>query len=100
MIKFRGVVGSSQAIAWWDNGVNQIAFCRGIRGFIAFNNEETDMDERLFTCLPAGIYCDVITGQRDGLKCTGSSVMVDENGEANIRISAKIGVLAMHIGVS
>lgn len=100
MIKFRSVVGSAPAIAWWDNDLNQIAFCRGIRGFIAFNNEDSDMNQRLFTCLPSGIYCDVITGQRDGLKCTGGFVMVDDNGEANIQISAKVGVLAIHIGVS
>jgi hypothetical protein len=24
---------------WWDNGDRQIAFCRGGRGFIAFNNQ-------------------------------------------------------------
>ena len=24
---------------WWDNGSNQIAFCRGGKGFIAINND-------------------------------------------------------------
>jgi len=24
---------------WWDNGDNQIAFCRGKSGFIAFNGQ-------------------------------------------------------------
>jgi alpha-amylase len=24
---------------WWDNGQNQIAFCRGNKGFIAFNGQ-------------------------------------------------------------
>jgi len=24
---------------WWDNGNQQIAFCRGKRGFIVFNGE-------------------------------------------------------------
>lgn len=100
MIKFRGVVGSAPSIAWYDNDANQIAFCRGIRGFVAFNNDDTDMNQRLFTCLPSGIYCDVITGQRDGLKCTGGLVMVDKNGEAHIQVSARVGVLAIHIGVS
>ena len=28
---------------WWHNGDKQIAFCRGGKGFIAFNNQyETD----------------------------------------------------------
>lgn len=99
MIKFRRIVGTAPNIGWWDNGQNQVAFCRGIRGFIAFNNEDIDMLQRLFTCLPSGIYCDVISGEKDGLKCTGRSVMVDQNGEATIRIPASVGVLAIHIGV-
>lgn len=32
---------------WWDNGNNQIAFCRGGKGFIAMNNEGTDMNQTL-----------------------------------------------------
>jgi alpha-amylase len=28
---------------WWDNGDKQIAFCRGGKGFIAFN-DQTDTD--------------------------------------------------------
>ena len=26
---------------WWDNGDKQIAFCRGGKGFIAFNDQYT-----------------------------------------------------------
>lgn len=32
---------------WWDNGSNQIAFCRGDKGFLAINNEGSDMKETL-----------------------------------------------------
>jgi hypothetical protein len=29
---------------WWDNGDKQIAFCRGGKGFIAFNDQyNTDL---------------------------------------------------------
>jgi hypothetical protein len=29
---------------WWDDGSQQIAFCRGAKGFIAFNDQyNTDM---------------------------------------------------------
>jgi hypothetical protein len=29
---------------WWDNGDKQIAFCRGTKGFIAFNDQyNTDL---------------------------------------------------------
>lgn len=100
MIKFRNVVGTAPRISWWDNNSNQIAFCRGIRGFIVFNNENKDMNEQLFTCLPSGAYCDIITGQKIDGKCTGSTIDVDENGEAQIKISSSIGVLAIHIEVN
>lgn len=100
MIKFRNVVGAAPISSWWSNNGNQIAFCRGTRGFIAFNNERYEMNAKLFTCMPSGIYCDVITGQLDANgKCTGNQIVVDENGEANIRVAPGIGVLAIHIGV-
>lgn len=99
MIKFRNVVGKAPRISWWDNNGNQIAFCRGIRGFIAFNNEKEYMDIVIFTCLPEGTYCDVITGNKEGNRCTGTTVVVDENGEGRIQIAPTDGVLAIHIEV-
>lgn len=99
MIKFRNTVGTAPLVSWWDNGNNQIAFCRGTRGFIAFNNDQYELNTKLFTCLPSGMYCDVITGQIINGKCTGNQVLVDENGEADIRVAIDIGVLAIHIGV-
>lgn len=101
MIKFRNIVGNAPITSWWDNNRNQIAFCRGTRGFIAFNIETVEMNTKLFTCMPSGTYCDIISGELDGMgKCTGNQVVVDENGEANIRIaSGTVGALAIHIGV-
>jgi hypothetical protein len=33
---------------WWDNGDYQIAFCRGGKGFIAFNDQyDTDLSVTL-----------------------------------------------------
>lgn len=98
MIKFREVVRTAPIYSWWDNHRNQIAFCRGTRGFIAFNNEPYELNRTLFTCLPPGIYCDSITGRLVNGKCTGAQVEVNENGEANIRV-APVNVLAIHIGV-
>lgn len=101
MIRFRNIVGSAPVSSWWDNNRNQIAFCRGTRGFIAFNNEAYELNMKLFTCLPSGIYCDIITGQLADSKCTGNQIHVDENGEAHISIVPGIGVqmVAIHIGV-
>jgi alpha-amylase len=53
------------------------------------------------TCLPAGKYCDIISGSKSGGVCTGKSVDVDENGKANIEIlhDEYDGVLAIHTQV-
>lgn len=101
MVAFRNVVGNAPVVNFWHNGKNQIAFSRGTRGFIAFNNELFDMSVKLFTSLPSGEYCDVITGNvsKDG-ECTGTKVTVDENGEAQINVPVNVGVLAIHIGVN
>lgn len=99
MIRFRNVVRNAPVTSWWDNNRNQIAFCRGTRGFMAFNNEYYDLEAELFTCMPSGVYCDVITGGVVDNKCTGTQVTVDDNGEARIRVSKSVGVLAIHIGV-
>jgi alpha-amylase len=100
MVKFRNVVSGTNVTNWWDNGGNQIAFSRGNRGFIAFNGQYgIDMNVRLLTGLPSGIYCDIATGAKIGSSCTGSSVTVDANGYANISLSSQVpeGFIAIHI---
>lgn len=91
-------MGAAPLNSWWDNDSNQIAFCRGNRGFIAFNNDQSDLNMKLNTCLPSGNYCDVITGQNVDGQCTGAQIAVDENGQANINLVPSTGVLAIHIG--
>lgn len=100
MIKFRNVVGNSTIGNWADNGQNQMAFCRGNLGFIAFNNElSLNFMSLLQTCVPQGIYCDVISGGKDKDECVGTEVIVDENGKAMITIpyESEIPVVAFHI---
>ncbi|XP_078263988.1 LOW QUALITY PROTEIN: amyAc_bac_euk_AmyA and Aamy_C domain-containing protein [Rhinoraja longicauda] len=87
MVAFRNVVGSEPLRNWWDNGSNMVAFGRGNRGFIAINNDNWPMAMTLQTGLPAGVYCDVISGQRDGDRCTGLQVPVDACGHAVFDIS-------------
>ncbi|XP_055587960.1 alpha-amylase 1-like [Uranotaenia lowii] len=104
MVGFRNAISSSSPLAnWWDNGNQQIAFCRGTKGFIAFNLEDAvDLDQELNTCLPQGTYCDVISGGKiNGQSgCTGKSITVRSGGLARIQIpaGAQDGVLAIHIG--
>lgn len=98
MIEFKNVVNSSGLNDWWDNDDNQIAFCRGDRGFVAFNGQNYDLNERLMTCLEPGVYCDVISGSKVNGACTGKTVTVELWGYANIFIGAQEedGVLAIH----
>ncbi|KFB47455.1 AGAP012230-PA-like protein [Anopheles sinensis] len=98
MIRFRNLAWGTPVQHWWDNGNNQIAFARGTVGFVAFNLEPVDMNVILQTGLPAGIYCDVISGAKEGETCTGQRVIVEPNGFASIFISATAedGVLAIH----
>lgn len=83
---------------WWTDESNQIAFCRGNAGFIVLTNEG-DIDQSMQTCLPAGTYCDVISGELQDGVCTGKTVVVDENGYGQVSLyeSEDDGVLAIHI---
>lgn len=100
MVNFRNVVRGTLVDEFWDNGSNQIAFARVGRGFIAFNGQfGVDMNISLQTRLPAGTYCDVISGDKVGNSCSGRSVLVSADGRAQIILpaNAEDGVLAIHI---
>lgn len=99
MVKFKNAVAGTTVANWWDNGKNKIAFSRGNRGFIIFNGENTLLNENLQTGLSAGIYCDVISGQKSGSSCTGISINVGSDGRAtfNIPTDASDGVIAIHV---
>lgn len=98
MVEFRNVVGSGAVNNWWDNGNNQIAFSRGNRGFVAFNLESFGLDQWLTTGLPAGVYCDVISGARVGSTCTGRAFTVFADSRAHFTITSSDydGVIAIH----
>lgn len=97
MVEFRNVVKGTGMNDWWDNGDQQIAFCRGGKGFIAFNGGG-NLNQNLQTCLPAGQYCDIISGSKTSGSCTGKTVTVGGDGRAQISIGAQEDdmVLAIH----
>lgn len=101
MVQFRNLVNGEKIDNWWSNGKNQIAFSRGAKGFVAFN-VEGDLREQLQTGLPAGTYCDVITGGVVDGKCSGKSVQIGDDGTATIEIlsNESEGVLALYPQVS
>ncbi|OWR53975.1 alpha-amylase precursor [Danaus plexippus plexippus] len=88
MVAFRNVAGNTRVSNWWDNGSNQIAFCRGGQAFIAFNRDGWDLNQNLQTCLPAGNYCDVISGEKRNNRCTGKTITVGGDGRARIHVGA------------
>ncbi|XP_054286175.1 alpha-amylase 4N-like [Macrosteles quadrilineatus] len=102
-VGFHNVVKGTPVTTWWDNGKNQIAFCRGNKGFVAFNLEDYDLKRTLQTCLPEGEYCDIISGEVTTTGCSGKTVHVSKDGRADIFISrfnpesAEDGVLAIHV---
>lgn len=99
MVGFKNTVGSAGVANWWDNGGNQIAFSRGSYGFIIFNGDSANLSQNLPTGLPAGTYCDVISGARSGNSCTGISIAIggDGRGTFNIASGASDGVIAIHV---
>lgn len=46
-----------------------------------------DLDATLNTGMPQGTYCDVISGQKEGGRCTGTQVQVGGDGRAYFKIS-------------
>ncbi|KAL7850840.1 hypothetical protein AOLI_G00211960 [Acnodon oligacanthus] len=98
MVIFRNVVNGQPLSNWWSNGGNQVAFGRGNRGFIVINNDNFGLDATLNTGLPGGTYCDVISGQKEGSRCTGKQVQVGGDGRATFKInnSEEDPLIAIH----
>nr|XP_020037795.1 pancreatic alpha-amylase-like isoform X3 [Castor canadensis] len=99
MVIFRNVVDGQPFSNWWDNGSNQVAFGRGNRGFIVFNNDNWSFSSTLQTGLPAGTYCDVISGDKVNGNCSGLRVTVNSDGTAYFSISnsAEDPFIAIHV---
>jgi alpha-amylase len=102
MVKFRAATMASWFTTnWWDNGNNRIAFGRGNTGFVVINGEAGTLSRTFQTSLPAGQYCDVISGDftptADGGTCSGTVVTVDASGNAAITV-AQYSAAAIHAG--
>lgn len=98
MVGWRNAVGSEPLRDWRSFGFQRIAFCRGARGFVAFNvDDDRAFDMRLHVCVPPGKYCNVWTRGRDGdaSQCA-EHVMVDEKRMAQVFIQS-VGVVAIHV---
>jgi alpha-amylase len=102
MVAFRNATLPSFVVTdWWDNGGNQIAFGRGDKGFVVINKESGGLSRSLHTSLPAGAYCDVIsgdvtTGANGATTCSGTVISVDAQGNASFALAA-FTAAAIHI---
>jgi alpha-amylase len=94
MVAFRkATVGAETITNFWDNKNGQIAFGRGAKGFVVINDEDAALSRAFTTNLPAGTYCDVITGGLKAGACAGASVVVDAGGMATIAAAARSAVV-------
>ena len=98
MVGFRNTAEGTGIENWWSNGAQQIAFSRGNRGYVAFTIDG-DLNQHLNTGLPAGTFCDVISGDLINGACTGKSITVGDDGYADIYIGIEEmdGVVAYHV---
>ncbi len=96
MLGFRRATAGAPVSRLWDNGGNQIAFGRSGKGFIVINREQTPLERAFETDLPAGSYCDVVSGALSQGACTGPVVEVSEDGTATFTVNP-LGAVAIHV---
>jgi alpha-amylase len=88
MVGWHNAAGTAPVANWWTDGDNVIAFSRGSAAWVAINAESAPVTETFSTGLPAGTYCDVISGAAAGGACTGTVVAVSAAGQATVTVPA------------
>jgi alpha-amylase len=97
MVGFRNATSSNQSVTnYWDNGGNQLAWGRAGNGFVVINMEGQDLNRSFQTGMPEGTYCDVVQGDFDGTNCSGLTINVDQNGNAQFNVFFR-NASAIHI---
>ncbi|KAG9223428.1 glycoside hydrolase family 13 protein [Pleurotus ostreatus PC15] len=98
MVGFRNTVGSAGITNWVSPQSQQIAFGRGSAGFVAINNADSSWTATFATSLPAGAYCDVISGSANAGTCSGLSITV-AGGSFSATVPAR-SAIAIHTGAT
>jgi alpha-amylase len=96
MVALRNTAAGAGVTNWWSNGSNQVAFGRGSAAYVAFNRSGSALTRTFQTSLPAGTYCDVMTGDPAGGSCTGAAYTVNASGQVTATVAAN-AALALHI---
>lgn len=79
MVGFRNTVMSTSSNAltnWVSPSSQQIAFARGQVAFVAINNQDSAWAATFQSGLPAGTYCNVISGVPNGSVCAAGSYVI------------------------
>ena len=92
MVAFRKLAAGADVNHWWDNGASAIAFSRGDKGFVAVNNETVSVSVAVTVGLPAGTYCDLLTGGKAAGACVGRTVVVDATNNVQFTLLARTAV--------
>ena len=86
LVRFHNGVGDAAQANWWDDGANTIAFSRGSKGWVAFNNDPAAHTITVSTGLPKGSYRDLVGG---------ATVRVDAKGRTTVSVPAKGAVAVL-----
>jgi alpha-amylase len=96
MVGVRNASPGAALTNWWSNGGDQIAFGRGSAAYVAFNRDGSALTRTFQTSLPAGTYCDVMSGDANGTTCTGTTYDVNASGQVTATVPAN-GALALDV---
>ncbi|WP_091179221.1 alpha-amylase [Paramicrobacterium humi] len=99
MVSFHNAVGDAPVTREWSEG-DAAAWARGDLGFVALNAGAEPITTTLDTGLPAGDYCDVITGGAHATTtsgCSAETVTVDAEGRTTL-VLHPMSAVAIHVG--
>jgi alpha-amylase len=97
MVGLRNTARGTAITNWWSNGGSQIAFGRGSVAYVAFNTDGSSLTRTFQTSLPAGSYCDVMSGDYSAGNCSGTSYTVGSSGTFTATLGANTS-LALYLG--
>lgn len=95
MVGFRNAVQTADITNWVSPSSQLVAFGRGNTGFVVINNTDQPWSSTFQTSLPAGTYCNVIDGVKNGGSCTGSTITVGSNGSFSYNVGSR-NAIAIH----
>jgi glycosidase len=96
MVGFRNAVQTTDITNWVSPSSQLVAFGRGSAGFVVINNSDQVWSSTFQTSLPAGTYCNVIDGVKNGASCTGTTITVGPNGSFSYNLDGRKAI-AIHI---